>query len=243
MRLPHIPAAQTHRIRLDRPAGGPDCRHPAVDDVDARDDGVAVEGGAPGLLGAASHFGGQHPRAGDAVAGGVHRAVDLVGQKGDLLAGLVGAEEVGLDTPHPTRPDLALEVVEAFRRPCDLKAADAGPEFLAVGGIEVVVYLHGLFGEDGHHLGEVDLEHETGRVRGRAARLEHRPLVHDDDVAPAVLRKVVRHARARYAGPDDYDSRMVLHTVCPRSSSRWETFPSGRNLHQSVRHILGSREP
>ena len=234
MRLPHIPAAQTTVSVLIVPPEIRTAVNPAVHDVDARDGGVAVEDGASGLLGAASHFGGEHPRAGHAVAGGVHRAVDLVGDKGDLLAGLVGAEQVGLDAPHPTRADLALEVVEAFGRPRYFEAADAGPEFLALGGIEVVVYLYGLLGEDGHHLGEVDLEDESWRVRGRAARLEHGAFVHDDDVAPAVLRKVVRDARARYAGPDDYYSRMVLHTVCPRSPSRWETFPSSRSRYPIV---------
>ena len=127
-----------HEIGLDSPIGGTNGTHSAVYHVDARDGGVAVEGGASGLLSAAAHFGGQVPCASVAVARGVHRAVDFVGEKGDHFAGLVGAEQVGLDAPRPTRADFSLQVLEAFRRPRDLKAADSIPQRLSSSRIEAL---------------------------------------------------------------------------------------------------------
>ena len=228
------PGGADHETGIDSPTGRSDCGHPAVYNVDALDGRVAIEGGASGLLSAAAHFGGQVPCASVAVARGVHRAVDFLGEKGNLFAGLVGAEQVGLYAPRSPRADFSLQVLEAFRRPRDLKSTDAEPQRLAFRRIEALKEFNGLLGKDGHHLGEVDLKHETGGVSGRATRLEHGPFVHHYDVAPSQLRQMVRDARACDAGPDYYNSRMVLHAVCSRSPSRLNTIPSSRNRYLIV---------
>src|ERR1035441_6743394 len=54
-----------------------------------------------------------------------------------------------------------------------------------------------------HHPGVLDREDEVGGVAGGAARVRHRSLVHQDQVAPAEPRLVVHEAVADDAGADD----------------------------------------
>jgi hypothetical protein len=58
-----------------------------------------------------------------------------------------------------------------------------------------------------HRARRVVLEDQAGRVRRRAAGLEQRPLVDDDDVLPAALGEVVGDAGAGDPGANDHRPR------------------------------------
>ena len=81
--------------------------------------------------------------------------------------------------------------------------ADPVPARLPV-HLELAEQRHGVAGHRGHHVRRVELEDQPRRVRRRAAGLQQRPLVDEDDVGPALPGEVVGHAGAGDAGPDDH---------------------------------------
>lgn len=109
---------------------------------------------------------------------------------------------MAFDAPGEAVAALSFQVGEAFGGPGDLEAADRFGAGLAV-ELHACPELDSAACEAGHGLGGVDLEDEAGRG-GRAAGLEERALVDDDDFAPAEFRQVVSEAAAGDAGADDY---------------------------------------
>ena len=69
------------------------------------------------------------------------------------------------------------------------------PEFLVLAGA--------VLGELGHHLGVVDRKDEVRRVARGSARVGHRALVNQDQVAPTETGQVTGEAVANDAGTDD----------------------------------------
>ena len=174
----------------------------AVVDAEAGDSGMAEELCAV-LFGRARHGRGGPGRLRVDVGGDVEGAEDTVGEEGEAGARLFRVEQVAFDAPGEAVALLSFQVDEAFGGPGYLEAADRFGAGLAV-ELHACPELDGAARESGHGLGGVDLEDEAGRVGGRAAGLEERALVDDDDFAPAEFRQVVCDAAAGDAGADDY---------------------------------------
>ena len=125
-------------------------------------------------------------------------AEDVAGiEDRDPLGGLLGGEQ--LRSFDPVRAGVAaapLQLLDPLVRRRDLDAADAVPGGLAV-GLEPRVQVDRVLREPAHRPRAVRLEHEPGRVRGRASGLEQRPLIDHEDVGHTELGQVVRGARRR----------------------------------------------
>ena len=73
--------------------------------------------------------------------------------------------------------------------------------------LELHVAPDAVFGQVGHRLGRVGLEHEPGSVGGGPASLEERPLIQDHHIPPAEPAQMLGHTAADDAGPDDHTPR------------------------------------
>src|SRR5687768_8446892 len=76
---------------------------------------------------------------------------------------------------------------------------------------EIHVAPDAVFGQVGHHLGRVVLEHEPGSVGGGPTSLEERSLIQDHHIPPAEPCQMLCHAAADDASPDDNNPRTTLH--------------------------------
>ena len=125
---------------------------------------------------------------------------------------LLGRGELDLDADRPRARDAALQLGERLRARCDAHAPDGLED------AELAVQLDAVAPEAHHRRRRVELRDEAGGVAGRAAR--ERPLVEQDDVAPARARQVVGHAAARDAASDDDRPGPLAHAPPPGSQSR-----------------------
>ena len=132
----------------------------------------------------------------------IQRAQNAVGQHGNPLAGLVGAEQMGLHPPTHAIPGLAFQVGETLLRPSHFKATHALGARLAI-EFQLAPKLNRIARKARHGLRRIELENETRGVRGRAAGLKQRSLLDDDDIPPAEFRQMVRDAATGDARAND----------------------------------------
>ncbi len=193
-------------VGLDLALVGDDRPDSAVVGSDAGDGVVRQEPGA--ALGGPTRLGLGHPDGlRQAIGRDVVRADDRVTvDERPQPGGLVRVDDPALDAPRFGEPRSPMQFAQSVLGQGQLEAADLVEAPLAV-ELERARLLDRVPGELGHGLGAIGLEHEPGRVRGRAAGREQRPLLDDDDVGPAAHDELVGQRTADDAGTDDRDVR------------------------------------
>src|SRR5207237_6915290 len=114
-------------------------------------------------------------------------------------------QELGRLPPGLRRRDPAPQLLQPLRRPRELEPAALRED------AELLVLEDAVLGELRHLLRVVDREDEVRRMAGRAAGVRQRPLLEQDDVAPALLRQVVDDAVADDPGADNDDAGLIRY--------------------------------
>src|SRR5690349_15069492 len=187
----------------DVTAVGLDATDVPVDDVDPGHLDARHHGQRAHVLRLLAHERARLQRVDDTDARRVEAAQDhrLVDERDHLLDLGRGEEADALDTPRGRRRDASLELFNPLLRPRDLDATGL------VVDTELAVLAGAVDREGRHLLGAIGQEDEVrGMARG-AAGARQRTLVEQDDVPPALLGQVIRHAVADDAGADDDDVR------------------------------------
>src|ERR671910_801226 len=163
---------------------------------------------------------------GDAICRNVEAAPDPVRiQNRHALHTLLRRNELGFEAPRGREPVLALEIFPPLLGLGDLYAPHLVATRPAV-QLELHVAPDAVFGQVGHHLGRVGLEHEPGSVGGGPTSLEERSLIQDHHIPPAKPCQMLGHAAADDASPDDHNARPTLHT--PHQAATCRLPNSGR---------------
>ncbi len=196
---------------------------------DVVDLGARQHGERPGLLRRLPHQRAGPQRVDHAHGGEVRAAQDdrLV-QVGHQLAHLAGGDHLGRDAPRLGLAAAPLQLDHPLGGAGHLDPAALGEH------PELGVLRGAVLGQLEHHLRVLDGEDEVGRVAGRAARVRHRALVHQDQVTPAEQGQVVHQAVADDAGPDD-DSAGTFRSAVLRRSISHGRHPAISRLSVAVR--------
>jgi hypothetical protein len=145
-------------------------------------------------------------RLADAVVGDVQAAQDALRvDERQPPRDLLRAQQLRLQAEGEAAPVAALQLLPALPGGGDL---DAAHRVVAGQPVELErrVQRDRAPRETCHRRRRVDLEHEAGGVRGRPAGLPERPLLDDDDVAPAPACQVICQTCAGDAGPHHDDA-------------------------------------
>ena len=237
-------AGDDDRLGLDGALVGVDAPDAAVLDVDAGDLGAGGDRQRAELLRALAHDRARPQRVDDAdVRGGEAAEDDRILEVRDLLLDLGRGEELGVDAPRHRRRRPPLQLLHPLGRAGDLDAAAPGED------AHLLVLDDAVEGERGHLLRVVGQEDEVRRVTGRAAGVRQRPLVEQDDVAPAETGEVPGHAVADDAGADDHDAcafgkpAHVPSLVVVRVRALLHDLQSCCGICDTLRHGRGGAQP
>ena len=217
---PPDPRARDDDVRGDLALVGDDGPHAAVVGADAGHGALPDDAGTA-LDGAAGH----HLRGPDRLGQSVGRDEVAAQHDGPVeqrreTYALVGVEQPGaLEPPRLGVAVAPAQVGKTSRGRGNLQAADLSEAPLPVER-QPAVLRDRVLRELGHRLRRVGLEHETRRVRGRAAGRVQRPLLEHRDVGPAPGDELVGERRAHDPGPDDHDLRRRSHGRRIRGGSR-----------------------